>query len=164
MAAIDRLRDRFQQTWTSINEGWQRLTDAAGQAITRFTPGKRQAEEEGQDLAERNVGWGLLAAEVSERDDEIEVRLEAPGLKREDFDVEVLDDHLRIAGEKRSERRDHRGHYHVTECAYGQFERLIPLPEPVKADSAQASYRDGVLQITLDKAGEKRRRIPIEPG
>jgi len=43
MAAIDRLRDRFQQTWTSINEGWHRLTDAAGQAITRFTPGKRQA-------------------------------------------------------------------------------------------------------------------------
>lgn len=88
MAAIDQLRDRFQQTWTSINEGWHRLTDAAGQAITRFTPGKRQAEEEGQDLAERNVGWGLLAAEVSERGDEIEVRLEAPGLKREDFEVE----------------------------------------------------------------------------
>ncbi|MDG4867668.1 Hsp20/alpha crystallin family protein [Guyparkeria sp. 1SP6A2] len=92
------------------------------------------------------------------------MRLEAPGLKREDFEVEVLDDHLRVAGEKRSERHDHRGRYHVTECAYGQFERLIPLPEPVKADSARASYRDGVLQITLDKAGEKRRRIPVEPG
>jgi len=159
MAAIDRIRDRFEQIGSSISDGWHRLTDAAGHAVTRFTPGHRESAEHGRDLDRRNVGWGLLPVEVFDQDGQLEVRLEAPGLERDDFEVDVHDDQLRIAGEKRIEREHREGEYHVAECAYGRFARLIPLPEAVEADSARASYRNGVLTVTLKKAGGARRRL-----
>lgn len=163
MTAIDRIRDRFEQIGSSISEGWQRLTDAAGQAITRFSPGRSHDRDEAQDLARRNIGWGLLPVEVFDQNGQIEVRLEAPGLEREDFEVDVHDDQLRIAGEKRVEHRRREGQYHVAECAYGRFARLIPLPARVKADSAKASYRNGVLSVTLEKVGgARRRRIEVQ--
>lgn len=163
MAAIDRIRDRFEQIGTSITEGWHRLTDAAGQAVTRFTPGHRESAEQAHDLDRRNVGWGLLPVEVFDQGDGIEVRLEAPGLEREDFEVEVEDDQLRIGGEKRVERTHQEGQYHVAECAYGRFARLIPLPAPVEADSARAAYRNGVLTVTLKKTGgTRRKRIDVQ--
>ncbi|MCL7750156.1 Hsp20/alpha crystallin family protein [Guyparkeria hydrothermalis] len=93
MAAIDRIRDRFEQIGTSITEGWRRLTDAAGQAVTRFTPSHRESAEGSHDLDRRNIGWGLLPVEVFDQGGRIEVRLEAPGLEREDIEVEVVDDH-----------------------------------------------------------------------
>ncbi|TKA89256.1 Hsp20/alpha crystallin family protein [Guyparkeria sp. SB14A] len=165
MAAIDRIRDRFEQIGTSITEGWRRLTDAAGQAVTRFTPSHRESAEGSHDLDRRNIGWGLLPVEVFDQGGRIEVRLEAPGLEREDIEVEVVDDHLRIAGEKRVEREHRQGEYHVAECAYGCFARLVPLPAAVKADSAQARYRNGVLSVTLDKAEDsRRRRIEVQNG
>ncbi|MCL7750157.1 Hsp20/alpha crystallin family protein [Guyparkeria hydrothermalis] len=72
---------------------------------------------------------------------------------------------LRIAGEKRVEREHRQGEYHVAECAYGCFARLVPLPAAVKADSAQARYRNGVLSVTLDKAEDsRRRRIEVQNG
>ena len=163
MAAIDRIRDRFEQMGSSISEGWRRLTDAAGHAVTRFTPGHRESLEGSRDLDRRNVGWGLLPVEVFDQDGEIEVRLEAPGLERENFEVEVDGDQLRIAGEKRVEREHREGEYHVAECAYGRFARLIPLPAPVEADSATANYRNGVLTVTVKKAGgARRKRIEVE--
>ncbi|WP_372592164.1 Hsp20/alpha crystallin family protein [Guyparkeria sp.] len=163
MARLDQLREGFQRTWTSISEGWSRLTDAAGQAITRFTPGRHESGEGNRDLARRNVGWGLLPVEVFDQGERIEVRLEAPGLDRDDIEVEVIDDQLRIAGEKRIEREHRDGDYHVAECAYGRFARLIPLPAPVKADSARARYRNGVLDVTLEKSdGHRRRRIEVQ--
>ncbi|MCL7744182.1 Hsp20/alpha crystallin family protein [Guyparkeria hydrothermalis] len=163
MAAIERIRDRFEQIGTSIAEGWRRLTDAAGHAVTRFTPSHRASDEEARDLDRRNVGWGLLPVEVFDQNAHIEVRLEAPGLEREDFEVEVHGDELRLAGEKRVQSRHQEGEYHVAECAYGRFARLIPLPTPVEADSAKASYRNGVLTVTLKKAGgARRRRIEID--
>lgn len=165
MAAIDRIRDRFEQIGTSITEGWHRLTDSAGQAITRFTPSHRESAEKGHDLNRRNIGWGLLPVEVFDQNAHVEVRLEAPGLERDDIEVEVLDDQLRIAGEKRVAREHREGEYHVAECAYGRFARLVPLPAPVKADSAKATYRNGVLSVTLEKAeGARRKRIEVQNG
>ncbi|MFO7808474.1 MAG: Hsp20/alpha crystallin family protein [Guyparkeria sp.] len=89
------------------------------------------------------------------------MRLEAPGPERDDIKVEVVDDHLRIAGEKDVERAHREGEHHVAECAYGRFARLFPLPAPVKTNSAKATYRNGVLSVTLEKAGRSR-RIHIE--
>jgi len=85
------------------------------------------------------------------------VRLEAPGLEREDFDIEVFEDTLIIRGEKRLTRERNEGRYHVLECAYGRFERAIPLPAEVEADRASARYRNGVLRIELPKTASQRR-------
>jgi HSP20 family protein len=76
----------------------------------------------------------------------------------DDFHLHVEEDHLVVSGEKRVEQEENRGRYHVLESAYGHFERVIPLPAAVDDDQAKASYRRGVLRVTLPKAARARRR------
>ncbi len=168
MATVTQLRQGLGQVWDSVVEGWNSLTRKASSAITRFSlPGKAEKDADKQELVEtrqRNVGWGVLAAEVFDDSKQIVVRIETPGMKRNDFDIEVMDDILIIRGEKRTEREATHGRYHVVECAYGRFERAIPLPAPVDRSRAKAKYRKGVLRIELPKlkeTGPAYRRIPI---
>jgi HSP20 family protein len=106
-------------------------------------------------------GWGVLAAEVSDDGDKVVVRLEAPGMAKDDFDLQVMDGYLIVRGEKRLEREETKGRYHVTECAYGHFERAIPLPDEVDTAKASASYKRGVLRVELPKDASHR-RAPIK--
>jgi HSP20 family protein len=139
-------------------EGWRRLYRRAAGAITRFTPGDKSLTRD-QDLAAvPSVGWGVLAAEVFDDDDRIVVRLEVPGLEKDDLDLQLMEDVLVIRGEKQAQRERTEGRYHIAECAYGSFARTIPLPEEVEADQAQASYRKGVLRIELPKVASSRRK------
>lgn len=161
MSTLHHLREGLSEAWDTLVDGWQRLYRRAAGAMTRFTPGKKAREDNrgtGQELAVRSAGWGVLAAEVFDDDDKIVVRLEAPGLESSDFDLEVLDNYLVVRGEKQIERERTEGHYHVTECAYGRFERAIPLPEEVESAKARASYKNGVLRIELPKFASRRRR------
>jgi HSP20 family protein len=64
----------------------------------------------------------------------------------------VVGDALVVRGEKRFEREESEGRWRVLQCAYGSFRRVVPLPAPVLADRAKASYRNGVLKIELPKA------------
>ncbi len=74
-------------------------------------------------------------------------------MEKNDFQLEVLDGNvLLIRGEKHIQREDKQGRYHIMECAYGQFERAIPLPCEVNEENAKAAYRRGVLHVTLPKA------------
>jgi HSP20 family protein len=153
MTALGDLREGLDRAWDSIQTGWRALVDRAAQAITRFRPGEG-AEEEDEDtraLLRTSPGWGLLAAEVRETGDEVCVRLEIPGLEPDQFDLAVQDDILRVSGEKRVAREATRGAYHVTERAYGSFQRTLRLPARVDADGAQADYRRGVLTVRLPK-------------
>jgi HSP20 family protein len=96
-------------------------------------------------------GWGVLAAEVYDNDDSIAVRLEVPGMNREDFELQVLENILVVRGEKQARRERTEGQYRISECAYGRFERAIPLPAAVDAGKASASYRRGVLHVELPR-------------
>ena len=108
------------------------------------------------------TSWGFRAADVFDDDDRIVVRLEAPGMRKDDFHIALHDDVLVIKGEKRFERESSRGNYRVVQCAYGSFHRAVPLPAGVKPDRAKASYRDGVLRVELPKAeGARVRRIAV---
>ncbi len=162
MSTLHQLRTGLSEAWDSIVEGWQRFYRHAAGAITRFTPGKRGDEAEHRELTVRSAGWGVLASEVYDGDDKIVVRLEAPGMDKGDFDLQVLDDYLVIRGEKHLERESTRGNYRVTECAYGQFERAFPLPEEVEVDKARASYKKGVLRVELPKAVRGRKQTTVE--
>jgi len=93
---------------------------------------------------------------VFDDDDKVVVRLETPGMDRGDFDLQVTHNHLVIRGEKRIARERTEGRYHVAECAYGRFERAIPLPEEVEAGKASASYKNGVLRVALPKSASRR--------
>jgi HSP20 family protein len=162
MSTIHQLREGLNDAWDNLVDGWQRLYRRAANAITRFSPAEqgegRDKAAGGQGIAVRSAGWGVLAAEVYDDDDTVVVRLETPGMEKSDFDLQVLDNYLVVRGEKQFERELNKGHYHVTECAYGSFERAIPLPEEVEGGKARATYSQGVLRVELPKAESRRRR------
>jgi HSP20 family protein len=162
MSTLNQIREGLHGAWDNLVDGWQSLYRRAAGAITRFSPLAR-VENQGaakpeQDIALRNAGWGVLAAEVFDDDDAVIVRLEAPGMEKNDFTIQVHDNYLVVRGEKQVGRERTEGHYYVTECAYGAFERAIPLPEGVESDKAHARYRNGVLRIELPKEPSRRRR------
>lgn len=163
MGTLRQLQNGLERAWDQLAEGWAHLRQRASEALTRFS---RPARGELQPAEERWLrqapSWGLLAAEVEEDDDQVVVRLEAPGMDPDDFDIQVVDDVLVVRGEKRFQSTSRQGAFRVMECAYGAFERAVPLPAPVDEGRAKARYRRGVLQVTLPKhATARRRRIDI---
>jgi len=165
MSTLAFIGEGLDRAWESLTEGWQQLRQRASQAITRFHPFSRNRDVESveDELMQRALHWGVVAAEVEERDDAIIVRLEAPGLEADNFDISVVNGLLRVRGEKRMERAQKRGRYHVMECAYGSFERTIPLPRSVEASDVKARYRRGVLTVRLPIAESARvRRIEVQ--
>jgi len=167
MADFDHIRSGMGRAWDTMLEGWQQLRERASQALTRFRPHTQGGELETLDeqVMEHSAGWGLLTAEVLDSEDQVVVKLEAPGMEPQDFAVAVEGDHLIVSGEKRASREDRRGRYYLMESAYGRFERAVPLPASVDESQAKAQYRRGVLRVTLPKleAG-KGRKISVETG
>ena len=167
MSTLNQLRQGLGRAWESLSEGWSHLSERAGQALTRFNPTRHGGDlQSAGEMVEHHASrWGLLAADVREDADSVIVRLEAPGMEAENFDIDVVDDYLVVRGEKRVQREDTSGRFHVMECAYGSFERAIPLPAAVEGGQARAKYRHGVLTVTLPKQAMARpRRIEVRAG
>jgi HSP20 family protein len=102
--------------------------------------------------------------EVFERGNQLIVRADLPGLTRDDIDVDITDEAIVIRGERRQEKKEDEEGYYRTERSYGSFFRSIPLPEGVNADDANASFRNGVLEIPMPapkRAEQHRRRLEI---
>jgi HSP20 family protein len=117
----------------------------------------------GGEISRRDFGRGVWRPQIEmfHRGDNLVVRADLPGMKKEDVKVEYTRDAITIEGERRQEHTEEReGRYH-TERSYGQFYRSIPLPEGVKPEDAKASFKDGVLEIVL-KAPEEIRPRKIE--
>src|SRR5260221_2156848 len=87
--------------------------------------------------------------EIFERDGELVVRADLPGLKKEDVKVELTDEGLTIEGERRSEHEENGEGYYRSERNYGNFYRRLPLPEGANPDDATAKFHDGVLEVTM---------------
>ncbi len=138
----------LNRAWENLSEGWREILSRGNSALTHFAHGKE--EESGALDFPR---WGLLAGEVVESDVDVQVRLELPGMEKADCDIAIEGNTLVIRGEKKMERERRGDTYHVMERAYGSFLRAIPLPASVDADSAAASYKNGVLTVTLKKTG-----------
>ncbi len=120
-----------------------------------------------RDFNGESFGWSssfdFPRVEMSETDKEFKVEAELPGMDEDDVELLVSDDVLTIRGEKKSERED-KGR-RVSERFYGRFERQIPLPIDVDQDKVSASFKKGVLTVTLPKtaeASDKVKRIPIK--
>ena len=162
MATLQQISEGLGEAWDNLMDGWRRLYRRAAGAITRFKPDYKTstglATRDEQEIAVRSSGWGVLACEVFDDDDRVVVRLEAPGMEKGDFELDVVDDCLVVRGEKQMARERTEGGYHVSECAYGSFERAIPLPDEVEAARASARYTRGVLRVELPKTAPRRRR------
>ena len=103
--------------------------------------------------------------EVSERDNQLTVCADLPGLKKEDIQIEFSDGALTIQGERRQEHEETREGYQRSERSYGKFYRSIPLPEGVNPENAKATFQDGVLKIVMPippHEGPRSRRIEIQ--
>jgi HSP20 family protein len=107
------------------------------------------------------TGWAP-AIEVFEKEDKFVVKAEIPGIKEEDIDVSVMGDTLTIKGERKAESEVKQEEYYCCERSYGSFSRSIALPSTVDTKKIEASYEDGVLEISLPKAAEvKPKKISI---
>ena len=165
MNSRDQIHHGLNRLWDNLAQGWQHLRDRASHAMTRFSPLHDAGDmDAGEELFVRSASrWGLLTAELSEDNNNVMVRLEAPGMDADDFDLSVVDEYLLIRGEKRIQREQREGRYTMMECAYGRFERALPLPAAVDSDKARAKYKRGVLTITLPKSqASATRRIEVK--
>ncbi len=112
-----------------------------------------------------NVGSFINASvNVSETEKELRIMAELPGVAEQDIDVSLDDDVLTIRGEKRFERKDEKEAFHFVECSYGTFQRSLRLPFQVDPKQVQAHFENGVLTVTVPKAGrqERSRRIQVQ--
>lgn len=111
------------------------------------------------DVGRRGFGSNLLRGttemtwrpriEAYQKDDNFIIRAELPGVSREDVTVDISDDAVTIRGERRQEQEEEREGFYHSEWTYGTFVRAIPLPEGALVDDAEASFRDGILKITI---------------
>lgn len=102
--------------------------------------------------------------EMFEREGQLHIRADLPGMNKDDVQIEVEDDAVILRGERREERREEREGMYRTEVSYGSFYREIPLPNNVDAENASANFREGVLEITMpmSQSEGRGRRLEIQ--
>lgn len=98
----------------------------------------------------------LPAMDLSETDTDYWVRIELPGVKKEDVEITITQDILTIKGKRQREQKEEKEGYHRVERYYGEFQRSVRLPGGVDADKVEATYKDGVLEIRLPKREESK--------
>lgn len=104
----------------------------------------------------------LPKVDVINRDGEVVLRAQIPGVKREDMDISVTDNTVTIKGTTSHEEKEEKGEYYHRECSHGSFTRTIALPDNVDTTKAKASFKDGVLDLSIPKTKKtERRKISI---
>lgn len=89
--------------------------------------------------------------DVIDRDGEVLIKAEVPGVKKEDLDISVSGNTVTIKGQSSREEKEEKGDYYRSEISRGSFSRMVALPAEVDAAKATTSFRDGVLELTLPK-------------
>jgi HSP20 family protein len=105
--------------------------------------------------------------EVYQQNNDLVVRADLPGMKKDDVSIDVTDHDITISGERRQEQETERGGVYRSERSYGSFSRTIPLPEGAITDQAKATFRDGVLEVRMPAPPEqvtRGRRLEIKDG
>jgi HSP20 family protein len=120
----------------------------------------------GHGMAVAGSGFFYPPVEVVERDGTLTVRADLPGLTKDDVRVEITEDVLVIEGERRAEHEERQGGVLRSERSYGTFRRQIPLPEGVNTEQATASFKDGVLEVSMPapQRQARSRQIDIQSG
>jgi HSP20 family protein len=144
-----------------MSEEMDRWFDRATRGFGQLRPGLLRSSFGSQ----RRQGLWYPKVEAFQKADSFIVRADLPGLKKEDLEVDLTDDAVTIRGERRDEHQEEGEGYWRSEREYGQFHRTIPLPEGVIGESAKATFRDGVLEITMQAApaeANRGRRLEIK--
>jgi HSP20 family protein len=103
------------------------------------------------------------AIDIVEKDNEILITAEIPGIDQKDLEVDLAGGVLTIKGEKKEEREEKGENYHRVERSFGSFSRSFTLPSEVQEDKVEAKYKDGILSLTLPKSeSSKKKTIPVQ--
>ena len=143
-------------------------------AATPFALMRRFSEQMDNLFADFGIGHGLLApiekgtnlaqglwspqVEMFERGKNIVVRVDLPGMTKDEVNVELVDNGITIEGERKNENEEKGEGYYRSERTYGRFFRRLPLPDGVKAEDAEASFHNGVLEITVPATKPEQRK------
>jgi HSP20 family protein len=101
--------------------------------------------------------------DIFEKDDNLIVKVELPGIKQEDMDVSVMEDHLIIKAEKKAESDIKDEDVLRGEISYGKYQRSVPLPAGLNTKSMEAVLEDGILRVIMKKlAGEKAKKVTVQ--
>ena len=116
---------------------------------------------------DRGLGFGknsiFPAVDVTEEEKQVIVKVDVPGLKREDISLSAEGSVLTVLGERKSQEEEKNKHFHRRERSYGRFERSIDIGTIIDQSKVQAKYRDGVLNITIPKTNDaQKKQIHIE--
>ena len=116
----------------------------------------------------RFPGWDgewMPAIDMYEKDDTYMVKVELPGMKEKDVDVQIIGDRIAIKGEKKAESEVKEENYYRNERSYGSFIRTIDLPSDANRDKIEATFEDGVLEVSIPKtAAAKAKKVPVSAG
>ena len=101
--------------------------------------------------------------DVVERDDEIFVKAELPGVDKDDMELTMTDNTVTIKGSTKTEEKEEKGNYHRCEISEGSFSRTVMLPGDVDTDKVKAKFKDGVLKLTIPKVKKSEsKKIKVE--
>jgi HSP20 family protein len=110
-----------------------------------------------------HLGEKFPRVDIIDRDAEVEVRAELPGVEKKDLDVSLSDNTVTLKGSTRHEEKEEKGDYYRSEITTGSFARTLTLPGNVDSDRAKATFRDGILVLTVPKVEQsKRHTVPVE--
>ena len=109
------------------------------------------------------LGERMPKIDVIDRDREIVVRAELPGVSKDDLDVSLDEQTVTLRASTRQEEKEENGHYHRQEIRQGAVVRTVTLPCAVNGDQAKASFKDGILELTIPKVpGARRKTVKVE--
>ncbi|NCJ07522.1 Hsp20 family protein [Synechococcales cyanobacterium C] len=114
------------------------------------------ASNEWQEMGKLST---IPAAELSQSEDAVHLRIELPGINVDDLDVQVTDNAVSISGERKSEKTVDEKGVTRSEFYYGKFQRVIPLPARIQNTQVKADYKDGILNLTLPKSEEEKTKV-----
>lgn len=151
---IQQLRDEMDQLFDGF----------FGRGLTRW-PGGLFDWEPFREMRARIPAVGMPRVDIHETDKQYTIEAELAGMNDKDVELAVKDDVLTLKGEKKEEKKEEKKDYLRTERSYGSFERSFALPDGVDRDKIDASFKNGVLTITLpktEKAQKEAKNIPIK--
>ena len=142
---------RWQRPELTTWPGYGRLTDLRDEIDRLFESPLTEWARASNLLS----GW-TPALDIYEDKDNLFVKVELPGMKREEIDVSIHEGSLSISGERKSEQTHEDADVYRAERFFGRFQRTVTLPTPVAAEKVKAQYKDGILTITLPKTEESK--------
>lgn len=154
-----------QTPWHWLTQGWHALRDRAMDSLTYFAPhdpdGSEISPVSKTDEHAREQRWGIVAIDLTNGANQVEVDLEIPGMEKSDLAIDIENDYLVVSGQKFSSSQRQEKDVLVTERAFGKFQRRLPLPCRVDMDEATAVYKNGVLKVRLPKLDVNRRTVTV---